>query len=342
MPAFTDTFDPDLSVTYKETGERVEVEYVQGGRCEGGRSWDVLQVNGTEQTNYTFVLVDWESQFTALNADGLFVLPSQGLGYPSSYLSLLYTQAFIPSPVFSLYLSNDLYTTQDTELESMLLLGETDIDQYGVNGDMTYIEVEGGGGWRVDLWKVQVGGANREFPGNQTVVFDAGVPYILLPASDYTWFISLLFQAGDCGYSSLIFRCDCTTNFAISDYPVLTLSFPTLSLSLPPHLYFYRVIPTQTSDFCESLILPKTVNSSDATWVLGTVFMRNYYMEFDQLNRRIGLIPAINSHLKSDSSDSSTEWYEITTLILLFVGLFYMVIMALKLCRVSDRPAFPA
>lgn len=69
--------------------------------------------------------------------------------------------------------------------------------------------------------------------------------------------------------------------------------------------------------------------------------MRAYYMEFDQGNARIGLMQAVNSVIIQANSEGLT-WYQVLMLVLLCIGLLYMIIMALKLCRVSDQPGFLA
>jgi hypothetical protein len=81
--------------------------------------------------------------------------------------------------------------------------------------------------------------------------------------------------------------------------------------------------------------------SEENMWVLGSAFMRAYYMEFDQGNARIGLMQAVHAKIIEDNSEG-LAWYQLLILIMLCIGLIYMIIMALKLCRISDQPGFLA
>lgn len=65
-------------------------------------------------------------------------------------------------------------------------------------------------------------------------------------------------------------------------------------------------------------------------------------MEFDQGNARIGLMQAVQAQLVANPSSAQLTWYETMMLLMLCIGLVYMIITALKLCRTSEQPNFPA
>lgn len=238
MASFVDTFDPEMSQTYRDSGVERTVEYYGQAQCRGEVSRDVLTLEGTMYENVTFLLVSWEYQFQNLAADGLFVGFTQGFGFPSAFLR---SQS---SELFSLYLADNSYTTQETTPHSALLLGETDTKTYGTGAEMSYVDIVGTEGWTVHLTKVGIGSQSRDFGEEMLAVFDAGISAILIPSSAFAWLTSVLSSLGNCGFTSSQFTCDCSAFYSLSDYPALALSFPSLSVLLPSRQYFYLVTPT--------------------------------------------------------------------------------------------------
>ena len=51
---------------------------------------------------------------------------------------------------------------------------------------------------------------------------------------------------------------------------------------------------------------------------------------------------AVQAQLVANPSSAQLTWYETMMLIMLCIGLVYMIITALKLCRTSEQPNFPA
>ena len=332
-----DTFDPHISQTYRSTGVEKTLEYYGQAQCRGEVSWDELGLEGNTEVlkiNATFLLVSWEYKFQALASDGLFVPFTQGLGYPSPLLRSL----SLPAETFSLYLSDNSFSKQKTLPASALLLGETASHTYGTGTGMRYVGIVGNEGWAAQLEKVGIGNQAKHYGDNMLAVFDAGISVLLLPPSSFSWLTSALSTIGNCGLSSSRFVCDCTAFYTLNDYPALSLSFPSLSVLLTSRQYFYMVTPTQDGSFCVGLFAQ---GSEENMWVLGSTFMRAYYMEFDQENARIGLMEAVKSEILEDNSETLT-WYQVLMLVMLCFGLIYMIIMALKLCRASDQPGFLA
>jgi hypothetical protein len=326
-----------MSQTYRSTGVEKTLVYYGQAQCKGEVSWDELGLEGKAEVlkiNATFLLVSWEYQFQGLASDGLFVPSIQGLGYPSPLLHSL----SLPTETFSLYLSDNSFSTQETLPSSALLLGETASQTYGTGAGMRYVGIVGNEGWVVQLEKVTVGNQAKYYGENMLAVFDAGIGVLLLPPSSFSWLTSVLSAIGNCGLSSSQFFCDCTAFYTLDDYPSLSLSFPSLSVLLTSRQYFYTVNPTQDGSFCVGLFAQ---GSEENMWVLGSAFMRAYYMEFDQGNARIGLMQAVHAKIIEDNSEG-LAWYQLLILIMLCIGLIYMIIMALKLCRISDQPGFLA
>jgi len=238
-----DTFNPATSQTYRGTGVERTVEYYGQEECRGEESWDVLVLegeNGRMQGNASFLLVSWEYRFQSLVSDGLFVGSMQGFGYPSEFLR----SVSLPKELFSLYLADNSFTTLQTSPRSALLLGETDTKTYGTGAGMGYVGIVGTEGWVVQLTKVGIGSVTKYFGDSMLAVFDAGIRDILIPPLAFAWLTSTLSSLGNCGFTSFQFTCDCSAFYSLSDYPALSLSFPSLSVLLLSTQYFYIVTST--------------------------------------------------------------------------------------------------
>jgi hypothetical protein len=115
----------------------------------------------------------------------------------------------------------------------------------------------------------------------------------------------------------------------MDDYPILYFTFGDLNLSITPLQYFYQVHFTQENSLCLLLMSP-----SNSGWVLGSVFSRVYYSEFDPVNQRIGFAPSRKSTLSS--GPGSYIIWEVMSLTALSIGLTYFVMRACRLYHRND------
>lgn len=183
--------------------------------------------------------------------------------------------------------------------------------------------------WGVQLTKFRVGDQVLPLPQWRLAKIDIGTDLILAYEGDYQWVLKAVTGNRNCGISSDsgMLVCDCTTNYAVNDYPVLYFTLGDVELSLTPSQYFFQVKCTQQNSLCLFLL-----SSSNSGWVLGSTFSRVYYSEFDPVKQRIGFAPSRKSTL-SPGPDSYVLW-EVLSLTALSLGLTYFVLRA---CRLYHR-----
>lgn len=197
-------------------------------------------------TEFTFVLVTKETEQLYSVVDGMLVTAMQGLGLSGHFPSLF--QAFqtsgqVASPLFSLYLSDNGYTMESTSPSSALLLGHSDLRTYSTASSFTYVPMPYPSLWGVQVTKFRVGKAVLPLSQSRFVSIDIGVDVIFVYENDYQWIVTAVQGDRDCGISSAsgLLVCDCTTNYAVDDYPVLYITLGNVELSLKPEQYFYPV-----------------------------------------------------------------------------------------------------
>lgn len=185
--------------------------------------------------------------------------------------------------------------------------------------------------WGVQLTAFRVGTLRLPLAQWRLAKIDIGTDLILAYEGDYQWVLNAITGDRDCGVSSSsnMLVCDCTTNNAMDDYPILYFTFGDLDLSITPLQYFYQVHFTQENSLCLLLM-----SSSNSGWALGSVFSRVYYSEFDPVNQRIGFAPSRKSTLSS-GPDSYIIW-EVMSLTALSIGLTYFVMRACRLYHRND------
>jgi hypothetical protein len=335
-------FDPNASLTYSTTNELVPLAYGRG-LAFGILSSDTMSIGGVSATNQTFILVQKDSDFDGMSADGLF-----GLGFDKlsdNYTTLvrnLKRQGHISSAVFSIYLSDNEfgrlsypYSPQSSEkpsatdvsgpqmeyLASNIIIGGYDLETYGNNAtesQINYLKVyQETGYWAVALDSIDFGDHKLSY-GGQIAILDTGTSLILGPSV----LVDSLFVFMKSRYScrkeadSELLTCPCN-----QAYPSLSFELEGIFFEVPPSSYFYPIAGS-----CVLLITSFEAN----VWILGDVFLRNYYTIYDMDKSRVGLVGSTYP-----ASDSSTfHWVIFIVVGLLVLALLILgLIVLIKKCR---------
>lgn len=268
--------------------------------------------------NQTFVLVEDDIVFVNNECDGILGLAFKGLSNNySTFVETLKAQELIETATFSIYLNNDRFSSQEYEPSSNIIIDGFDLEKYSSESQFTFVNLTEPLYWKVPITSVSFGG--QEIPNsNSTAIIDTGTSFIFGPEEIVDYIIEHLTGSHGCSYSDNIV-CQCS-----QVYPDLELEIAGNQLVIPYDLYLYPN-PNRAQD-CNVVIL-----SGGNEWILGDVFLRNYYTLFDMDNQRVGFAKAINSVPKgTDSGDSKSvlKWYwcliisvDIILVIVIVIGL---------------------
>jgi len=261
-------YDSTKSFTHHPDGRSFHILY-GSGPVSGFFSRDQVQIGDFKVPDYLFAEVNQAVGLGTMYGidpfDGIC-----GMGWPSlaekfvtvPFQALVQTGQ-LDQKVFSFYLGDD----EDGEL----VIGGSD-PKYGAN--MNYVPLADLSYWMINMHGVRLNG--QHISGSGLAIIDSGTSLIAGP-QDEVEEIALMIGAMDAGGGAWQVPCknleDVTLTFTIggSDYDIGGMdlafgraSFGTCALAL-------QVMP-------------------QPHWILGDVFMRRYFVEFDWGKRRVGLL----------------------------------------------------
>jgi len=280
-------YDHSKSSTYQENGEVFEIEYGSGS-VSGVFSVDDVTIGDVTLEDYTFAEVDNTEGIKDVYSKGKFdgIL---GLGWDRisvggvpTVMDKLIASGQIPNPVFGFYLGN--------YADGEIVFGGSDPDHY--TDDLTYVALSGSGGykppktWSVVLGGVKLGDDSMVSCGDWTpcpnALIDSGTSYLTGPIDDVK---KIADELGAWSSGGGDWNVDCS-----ADVPDLSFSLGDQYFSLTKS----DLILSSSGDTC---LLGLTGMSfgfgEDKHWILGDVFMRKFYVEFDYGNGgRVGIAEA--------------------------------------------------
>ncbi|XP_058383375.1 pepsin II-2/3-like [Diceros bicornis minor] len=267
-------FDPEKSSTYKATSETISITYGTGSMT-GILGYDTVKVGGIEDTNQIFGLSEKEPSLSLLLApfDGIL-----GLAYPSISASdatpvfdNIWDQGLISEDLFSVYLSSD------DESGSVVIFGGIDSSYY--TGSLHWVPVSEEGYWQITVDSITMNGESIACSGGCQAIVDTGTSLLVGPTSAIDNIQSDIGAKEDLLGEGVI---SCSAIYSLPDivFTINGVEFP-----LPASAYILEEDETCISGF-EGMDLD---TSSGELWVLGDVFIRQYYTVFDRANNQVGL-----------------------------------------------------
>ncbi|XP_040854758.1 chymosin-like [Ochotona curzoniae] len=267
-------FDPAKSSTFKDMDKHLSIQYGTGS-MEGFLGYDTVIVSGIVDTHQTVGLSTKEpgDAFTYSEFDGIM-----GMGYPSLTASPYSVPVFdnlmnkhlVAQDLFSVYLSR-------TEKGSMLTLGGIDSKYY--KDDLHWVPVTQEGYWQFTLDRVTVDGKVVACKDGCQAILDTGTSLLVGPDSDIRH-IQRAIGATDEGDGEYVLNCK-----NLSSKPTVVFELNGKKFPLPPSAY-----TTKDDDVCSSGFEGEL---GSQLWILGDVFIREYYSVFDRANNRLGLAKAV-------------------------------------------------
>ncbi|EDV31086.1 uncharacterized protein Dana_GF15184 [Drosophila ananassae] len=264
-------YNSSASSTFVAVNENFTIEYGTGS-VKGYLATDTVTINGLAITGQTFgeAISQPGSSFTDVEFDGILGMGFQqiAIDYVVPPFYNLYEQGLIDQPVFGFYLARNGTSDEGGQLT----LGGTDYNL--IDGDLTYVPVTKQGYWQFAVNQITWNGT--VVSGPVQAIADTGTSLIVVPADAYTKINELIGAI----YIQGEWYVPCST---VDSLPVITFNFGGTNFDLPPSVY----IQTYNEGEYDSCVSTFSYIGTEF-WILGDVFLGQFYTEFDFGQNRVG------------------------------------------------------
>eukprot|EP00591_Stephanopyxis_turris_P002683 CAMPEP_0195520230 /NCGR_PEP_ID=MMETSP0794_2-20130614/16438_1 /TAXON_ID=515487 /ORGANISM="Stephanopyxis turris, Strain CCMP 815" /LENGTH=373 /DNA_ID=CAMNT_0040649543 /DNA_START=69 /DNA_END=1190 /DNA_ORIENTATION=+ len=274
------TYNHDKSSTYKPNGTIFDIEY-GSGPVSGFFSQDTFNMGGYDVTDYTFAEVNNTKglgpAYSIGKFDGICGMGWSAItvgGEPSPFTALAATGQ-LEKNVFAFYLGND--ESPLPEKNSELILGGVDDAHY--TGDFNFVPLTWEGYWQIALGGLTVNGDSMT--ETKIAIVDSGTSLLAGPTTE----VAAIAKAVGAKKIPLLpeYTIDCN---ATAPDLVFNLGGKDYSLSLSDYVI---------EDAGECIFAMTGIDvpaPHGPLWILGDVFMRKYYTQFDMDNKQVGFATA--------------------------------------------------
>ncbi|NWJ05614.1 CATE protein, partial [Crypturellus undulatus] len=276
-------FHPAESRTYQRVGTPFSIQYGTGS-LTGVIGADRVTVEGLTVANQQFAESVSEPGKTFLDAafDGIL-----GLGYPSlavdgvtPVFDNMMAQNLVELPMFSVYMSSNPDSSEGGEL----LFGGFDPSRFV--GSLQWVPVTQQGYWQIRIDSIQVGGAVVFCAGGCQAIVDTGTSLLTGPSRDIRElhrYLGAAFMDGE-------YTVDCST---LSEMPDVTYVINGVAYSLSAQAYLLMESSENVAVCISGFQGLDIAPPAGPLWILGDVFIRQFYSVFDRGNNRVGFAPAV-------------------------------------------------
>ncbi|XP_051852894.1 gastricsin-like [Antechinus flavipes] len=271
-------FNPSQSSTYSSNGQTFSLQYGTGS-LTGVFGYDTVTIQGIPITNQEFGLSETEpgTNFVYAQFDGILGLayPSISSGGATTVMQGFLQENLLNAPVFAFYLSGNENSNNGGEVT----FGGVDTNMF--TGEIYWAPVTQEAYWQIAINGFSIGGQATGWcsEGCQAIV-DTGTSLLTAPQQIFSELMQYIgAQQNENG--AYLVSCSNTQNM-----PTITFNINGVNFPLPPSAY---VLPSN-SNYCEVGIMPTYLPSQNGQplWILGDVFLRNYYSVYDLGNNRVG------------------------------------------------------
>ena len=272
-------YDSTKSTTYLKNDTSFEIRYGTGSMT-GFLSTDTVNIADLQVVNQTFAEAVSEPGlvFVMAKFDGILGLGFNNISVdnvPVVFENMI-KQGLVQQPVFSFYLNRN----PSGKVGGEIIFGGSDPNYY--QGDFTYAPLI-----RLGYWQFQLHGIVIENQSNNKIVghvcesgceaiADTGTSLIAGPKDQVDHLNKAIGATGPVK-GLYIIQCNSTSTLPNIIFQIQGKQFP-----LTPDQYIFR-----QSSFCISSFIGFDL----PLWILGDVFIGNYYTEFDYGNKRVGFAP---------------------------------------------------
>ncbi|NWX41902.1 PEPA protein, partial [Steatornis caripensis] len=265
-------FNPSDSSTFISTSDSIQISYGTGSMT-GVLGYDTVNVAGLKVTNQIFGLAENEPGdfFYYSPFDGILGLafPSISSSGATPVFDNMMQEKLVASDLFSVYLSND------KDSGSFVLFGGID-SSYTTNG-VTWVPLSAETYWQITMDSMSIEGESVACASGCQAIVDTGTSLLVVPNTVLST-IQSIFGASSDGQIS----CE-----AVSSLPNIVFNINGNAFPVPPSAYVIN-----SDGYCilgfEGMDVP---TESGELWILGDIFIRQYYVIFNRGDNMVGLSP---------------------------------------------------
>ncbi|XP_062974797.1 pepsin A-like [Elgaria multicarinata webbii] len=266
-------FNPQQSSTYQATSQSVSITYGTGSMT-GILGYDTVQVGTIQVTNQIFGLSETEpGTFLYYSPfDGILGLafPSIASSGATPVFDNMMSEGLVSQDLFSVYLSSN------DQSGSFVMFGGYD-SSYA--GNLNWVPLSAESYWQITVDSITMNGQSIACSGGCEAIVDTGTSMLAGPPSCIA---NIQNSIGASQASNGEYMISCS---AMNSLPDIIFTINGIEFPLPASAYVIQGQSYCTTGF-EGIDIP---TQSGELWILGDVFIRQYYVVFDRANNQVGM-----------------------------------------------------